>query len=41
MCMKVLAGMLKEIIAKIMSCSCNKKASDDMNAVKEAEESKK
>ncbi len=33
--------MLKEIIAKIMSCSCNKKASDDIDAVKKAEESKK
>jgi len=33
--------MLKEIFAKLMSCSCSKKASNDIDAVKEAEESKK
>jgi len=33
--------MLKEIIAKLKSCSHNKKAPNDINAVKESEESEK
>jgi len=33
--------MLKELIAKIRSCTCNKSSSDDINALKESEESKK
>jgi hypothetical protein len=32
--------MFKEIIKKLMSCSCGKQAPEDINAVKE-EESKK
>jgi hypothetical protein len=41
MYVKVWVYMFKEIIAKLMSCSCGKKAPEDINAVKEAEESKK
>ena len=33
--------MLKEIIAKLKSCTCNKSSSNDINALKESEESKK
>jgi hypothetical protein len=33
--------MLKEIIAKIKSCTCNKSSSNDINALKESEELKK
>lgn len=41
MTVKVILDMLKEIIAKLKSCSCNKKSSDDMNTAKKSEESKK
>jgi hypothetical protein len=33
--------MLKELIAKIKSCTCNKSSPNDVNALKESEESKK
>ena len=32
--------VLKEFIAKIRSCTCNKSSSNDINALKESEESK-